>query len=182
MNTTHTPDLDALDPAGRRACLTSTVEMWPDPGDTEGEAAAVAVCDACPIRVECRAAAIKIPGLAGVWGGTTEAERADVDQQAASASRAKRRRFTDAHGSIRGYRAHRAANEQPCADCAKFMSRYNTAASIRTGRLDATLVPVDLIAKIALAVDPALRTEMEFGLGTLVVEACVERAELRRSA
>jgi WhiB family transcriptional regulator, redox-sensing transcriptional regulator len=39
------------------------------------EAAAVAVCAGCPVRVECRAEALAPLALYGVWGGLTEADR-----------------------------------------------------------------------------------------------------------
>jgi hypothetical protein len=45
------------------------------PGRGEETATARAVCGACPVVEECRAYALDIPGLKGVWGGLSEHER-----------------------------------------------------------------------------------------------------------
>jgi WhiB family redox-sensing transcriptional regulator len=34
-----------------------------------------AVCDSCPVRVECLEFALRDESLTGLWGGTTDAER-----------------------------------------------------------------------------------------------------------
>jgi WhiB family redox-sensing transcriptional regulator len=39
---------------------------------------AKAVCRLCPVAADCLRAALAEPGTAGVWGGTTEAERAEL--------------------------------------------------------------------------------------------------------
>lgn len=36
------------------------------------------VCDSCPVRAPCLAEALADPGVAGVWAGTTSAERAGL--------------------------------------------------------------------------------------------------------
>ena len=41
-------------------------------------AAAKAVCRLCPVAADCLRAALAEPHTAGVWGGTTEAERAEL--------------------------------------------------------------------------------------------------------
>jgi len=43
--------------------------------DSEGVAAAKAVCWRCPVRLECLDEALRAPDLRGVWGGTSERER-----------------------------------------------------------------------------------------------------------
>jgi len=43
--------------------------------DADGAAAALAVCAACPLRGPCAAYAAARPGLPGIWGGTTPAQR-----------------------------------------------------------------------------------------------------------
>jgi WhiB family transcriptional regulator, redox-sensing transcriptional regulator len=40
------------------------------------ERAAVQVCASCPVAAQCLAHALTQPELFGVWGGTTEADRA----------------------------------------------------------------------------------------------------------
>lgn len=37
-----------------------------------------AVCDSCPVRADCLAEAMADPAVAGVWAGTTAAERAGL--------------------------------------------------------------------------------------------------------
>jgi WhiB family redox-sensing transcriptional regulator len=39
-------------------------------------AEAKAVCARCPVRAECLAEALETPNTVGVWGGTTDGERA----------------------------------------------------------------------------------------------------------
>lgn len=50
--------------------------FYPDPDQhsTHVEASAVATCNGCRVRSSCRAAAL-LNDEAGVWGGTTEADR-----------------------------------------------------------------------------------------------------------
>ena len=45
--------------------------------------AAKATCRACPVRAECLQAALAVPSLDGVWGGTTPMERRAVRVAAA---------------------------------------------------------------------------------------------------
>jgi WhiB family redox-sensing transcriptional regulator len=44
-------------------------------GPAKRDAAAVRICDSCPVREDCLEHALASPGLVGVWGGTTEVER-----------------------------------------------------------------------------------------------------------
>jgi WhiB family redox-sensing transcriptional regulator len=61
-----------------------TAVFFPDrPGDT---GLALEICAACPVIVECRAYGLAHPGLQGVFGGTTEAERRVVRRQDREAS------------------------------------------------------------------------------------------------
>lgn len=53
------------------------------PVGTAGPAVAQAeqakrVCEGCPVRQPCLDWAMTVPGLEGVWGGTTEAERRGI--------------------------------------------------------------------------------------------------------
>jgi Transcription factor WhiB len=43
--------------------------FFPDRGDTEAEAAAVAICAGCPIRAACYARAVQNGERSGIWGG-----------------------------------------------------------------------------------------------------------------
>lgn len=42
---------------------------------TTREESALAVCETCPVLSPCRAHAMNLPEMYGVWGGTTEAHR-----------------------------------------------------------------------------------------------------------
>jgi WhiB family redox-sensing transcriptional regulator len=58
-------------------CVTESPEIFfPHATDQERrEKAAKAVCALCPVKDHCLAEAMSNPGLQGVWGGTTHAER-----------------------------------------------------------------------------------------------------------
>lgn len=43
-----------------------------DPADTE---TARTVCRPCPVRDDCAAYALALPGIGGIWGGLSEADR-----------------------------------------------------------------------------------------------------------
>ena len=45
------------------------------PARRDRDAAAVAICQACPVMVQCRAHALAVREPYGVWGGMTEDER-----------------------------------------------------------------------------------------------------------
>jgi WhiB family redox-sensing transcriptional regulator len=45
------------------------------PTRSDGLAAAREVCFRCPVRADCRDYALGVPGLHGVWGGTSDRER-----------------------------------------------------------------------------------------------------------
>lgn len=49
------------------------------------ESAAKAICAHCPVRAACRAYAVQTGELYGIWGGTTERERALTQQRASRA-------------------------------------------------------------------------------------------------
>lgn len=46
------------------------------------EAAAKTICSHCPVRAACRAYAVQTGELYGIWGGTTERERAQTHSHA----------------------------------------------------------------------------------------------------
>jgi hypothetical protein len=63
-------------------CAQTDPDMWfaervLDYVTTDGhkKAAAIAICQRCPVLEQCRAYAIADPHLEGIWGGTTERER-----------------------------------------------------------------------------------------------------------
>lgn len=58
----------------RGACRGAPTDLFfpEQPGEAEP---ALQVCRRCPVRAECAAYALAIPGLEGIWGGLTEADR-----------------------------------------------------------------------------------------------------------
>lgn len=70
-------------------CTNLAVGFVPAPGrankpPSQAEQAAIAVCRACPVREECLDYALE-HGELGMWGGTTERQRAALGNQAHSA-------------------------------------------------------------------------------------------------
>jgi WhiB family redox-sensing transcriptional regulator len=77
----------------RAACTDSDPELFfpLSPADCALTRLAVQVCASCPVRAPCLQAALGDPRTAGIWGGTTEEERAAMRRPAnrrASAARA----------------------------------------------------------------------------------------------
>lgn len=70
----------------RAACLDEDPELFfpvgTSPEAVEQTREAKIVCDGCPVRVECLAWALAL-GEQGVWGGTTDDERAALRAAAA---------------------------------------------------------------------------------------------------
>jgi WhiB family redox-sensing transcriptional regulator len=71
------------------ACRGENPEQWFTPG-RDAEAAAVAVCATCPVQVECLSHALRHGEEHGVWGGKTEAERAQIRRRARQTGRRRR--------------------------------------------------------------------------------------------
>lgn len=65
--------------AGRAACATPAFdpELWQST-DRDDERGAVAVCNACPLRIKCGEWALDQPEQYGTWGGLTARERHQV--------------------------------------------------------------------------------------------------------
>ena len=55
--------------------------FFPDDGDEETAAVAIAVCDTCDVRIACLEHALASREKEGVWGGTTERERRRIIRQ-----------------------------------------------------------------------------------------------------
>lgn len=72
--------IDLLQPPSwhaRASCRRRGDIAWFSSGPRSQEAAR-AVCAGCEVREQCLAFAMALPDLVGVWGGTTEAERARI--------------------------------------------------------------------------------------------------------
>ena len=79
--------------------------------DRHGIAAAKAICRRCPVAADCLAEAMANPSIVGVWGGTTENQRAKIR------ARAPRQPKGIQHGTPGGARTHRKRGEEPCDRC-----------------------------------------------------------------
>ena len=54
----------------------NSVLFSPVPSDERTIATARMICARCEIRLDCLAEALRTPGVHGIWGGLTDAERA----------------------------------------------------------------------------------------------------------
>lgn len=96
------------------ACI-GKPQAWFFPGAPDSRGAADAVCPNCPVRVDCLEWALE-NGERGVWGGTSEEERAVILRERGQLLPPVIRSVC---GSDAGYAAHRRGFEQKCADCAR---------------------------------------------------------------
>lgn len=55
--------------------------MFPNESDARGVAAALAVCDGCPVRLQCLAFALEHDEQHGIWGGVVPSERAAMQRR-----------------------------------------------------------------------------------------------------
>ena len=110
--TPHGPDRPD-DWREQAACKDDPIpDLWfVPPGDRHGIAAAKAICRRCPVAAECLAEAMADPSIVGVWGGTTENQRAKIR------ARAPRQPKGIQHGTPGGARTHRKRGEEPCDRC-----------------------------------------------------------------
>lgn len=98
----------------------------------------------CPVRDECLAYSLQIPGpVYGIWGGKSERERRvirreqlTVDSQQAIRVSVKR---PVEHGTASGYEQHRRRRETPCRSCKEAHSKASQA--WRDRRNDRVIVP-----------------------------------------
>lgn len=100
-----------------------------------------AICAQCPVQSECLEYALPVPGLRGVWGGTSERERRQL-REAATASQllppaSRRQGFRSPRGSLYAALEELAAVPGHWARVAHFDaygSAHATASMLRTGR------------------------------------------------
>ncbi len=64
----------------RAECANHDPEIFFPPGPSAHHhiARARSICRTCPVVIECRAAVMADPRIAGIWGGTTESERSTL--------------------------------------------------------------------------------------------------------
>ena len=113
-----TPDHD--DWRRNAACRDSPPEtMFPHSGYKDGRltragaanaiAGAKAICERCPVAVECLTFALEHDERFGIWGGLTEDERAAMHR--------RRGREEAECGTDRGYKRHIRLGEPACTPC-----------------------------------------------------------------
>ena len=119
--TPHGPDRPD-DWRDRAECKDDPIpDLWfVPPGDRHGIAAAKAICHRCPVAAECLAEAMANPSIVGVWGGTTENQRAKLRARAPRPPKGIR------HGTPGGHRTHRARGEDSCGPCTAAARAQNT--------------------------------------------------------
>lgn len=90
----------------RAACAGRNPNLWFPEGGTPGPATreALATCTACPVITDCLAHALEQPENHGIWGGTTETERAAMNGRIRC-------------GTTAGYRRHQRNGSSPCRSC-----------------------------------------------------------------
>jgi WhiB family transcriptional regulator, redox-sensing transcriptional regulator len=78
----------------RAACLHHEPELFfpPGPSAVDHIAQAQAICRGCPVARECLEVALADPTLLGVWGGTSETQRAAIRRTGRSGRSAGRSR------------------------------------------------------------------------------------------
>ena len=96
--------------------LPEWVELWfPDNGGRYAEARAI--CDACPVRDECREAGAD--EKFGMWGGE--------DNETRALARSNGLPPMTRHGYPFGAQAHRRRGEKPCEECMNVQRQYDLA-------------------------------------------------------
>ena len=90
------------------ACRTYPTIWWFPERGQEVERAKT-ICYTCPVRLDCLNYALNIPGIVGIWGGTSGKERRDIGKP----NRPKPIR----HGTTTGYHQHLARKEAACTAC-----------------------------------------------------------------
>jgi WhiB family redox-sensing transcriptional regulator len=95
----------------RAACRgADSLLFFPETRGVSNTAAALNICRACPVSIQCLEHALNRPEQHGVWGGTTEEQRHAM-------RRARKRKPRPPCGTDRGFRAHRRRGEEPCGAC-----------------------------------------------------------------
>jgi WhiB family redox-sensing transcriptional regulator len=76
----------------RAACLDHEPELFfpPGPSAVDHIAQAQAICRGCPVAGDCLQEALADPTLLGVWGGTSETERAALRRSGSAPTRTSR--------------------------------------------------------------------------------------------
>lgn len=118
-------DIDWMEHA---ACNGLDPELFfPARGDIRTMNEAQKVCASCPVRLPCLEYALTVPVtntgtyVIGVWGGSSERERARIRKRRAKTSR----RYPVTHGTLRGYRHHLELGEKPCWWCQDIADRHS---------------------------------------------------------
>jgi len=104
--------------AAEALCAQADPELWfPDRG--ESNKVAKSVCRQCPVKEQCLQEALMTPDY-GIWGGTSEAERAQMRRELGIKLPSGHIR----HGTEAGARQHYRKGERPCSECMEAQLRY----------------------------------------------------------
>jgi hypothetical protein len=100
------------------ACLgMDTAEVF-FPARGQSVAPAMAICGGCPVQAECLTESMVDPMNSGIWGATSHRQRRII-RSANNPVQSLRARKPIAHGTNRGYQAHRRRLDDPCDACIK---------------------------------------------------------------
>ena len=107
------------------ACYGKDTRLWfPERGESGAEA--IAICRACPVRIDCLDHAMTHRETRGIWGGLSDKQRrrvrrvrAQSRREAGEAQQYQRPAAgpTKGHGTDARYRAHLRRGETPCPAC-----------------------------------------------------------------
>lgn len=94
----------------RAACIGHDQNLW-YPVRGGSNAKALAICEACPVKVECGEYGLSLGcNEQGIWGGMSHKQRRKI-------LRERGWKPPIAHGTDRGYMAHRRRGEDACVEC-----------------------------------------------------------------
>lgn len=115
-----------LDWRQRAVCREHDPDMWfPTPGDKPTRRAAVRICRACPVAVECGREAFAIDAADGIWGGLTSKQRSNLLGVPASARRHATKILSPC-GTPAAYQRHYRNGEKPCDACRRAHNAYHS--------------------------------------------------------
>ncbi len=107
---------------GRGLCADGNPDDW-FPHATQENRAAKTLCNGCPSLLPCLQYALDNPELQGIWGGTTEGQRAELRPLHGKPLQSTRPPCDEA-GTPKGHNAHRVNKTRVCDECLEWNRMY----------------------------------------------------------